>query len=130
MCVAEGLGAWEGRQEGIEGIEGIEEAFRVLEAKPDRYHRTGAERSDRGGWAGMAMAMAMASQEWEVAATWNVAQSHHLLSNHVSVRQDALLSLPHAPDRICLLPGPEKQPCEITGSTIWSTFRYYRCMLC
>ena len=81
----------------------------------------------RRGWVGMAMA----SQEWEVEATWNVAQSHHLLSNHVSVSQDALLStLPDAPERICLLPGPEKQPCELTGSTVWSTFRNNRSMLC
>lgn len=119
MCVTEKKG-WQGRKEGRK--EGIEEA---AECWKQSLIDIAPERSDGGwGWVGMAMA----SQEWEVEATWNVAQSHHLLSNHVSVRQDALLS--ESPERICLLPGPEKQPCEVTGSTIWPTFRNNRSMLC
>lgn len=64
--------------------------------------------------------LAMASPRWEICSTWSIAdgpEASHL-SRHVTIRDV------HSSDdgaggmgnvRIRLVPGPEKQSCEITG---------------
>jgi hypothetical protein len=60
----------------------------------------------------------MASRGWEISSTWEVdGGAGAALSDHVTVRDVHSSDGSGVPENACirLVPGPEKQSCEVTG---------------
>lgn len=60
--------------------------------------------------------LAMASPGWEIRSTWSVAESDSSFEDFVLIHDIRNSSETGALDkRLRLIPGPEKQSCEVTG---------------